>query len=307
MKRSLIVRVLSLAIILVSFWFIAERLWIHLEWLKTEVIYQNILFTIGMCSISYGVTQFLLSMAWRRLLSWCGHKDISQVSCNAIYGRSQIAKYIPGNVFHFAGRHMLGNQAGINHVILTGAAIYEVLGLLTMSGAIAVGGMVLFGFENGYIPLYQIASVVVIAILLSLVVIVVTPYIAKKRGIALTKHTIWESIRSLWMIYYLYLLFFLFAGLFMVIIVSNIVNLDFQIAAKTLTIFSIAWIAGFIVPGAPGGVGVREAVIVFFLAPIIGEAQALTAAIALRFVTLFGDIFFFFVSDKIGHKLVLKR
>ena len=66
-----------------------------------------------------------------------------------------------------------------------------------------------------------------------------------------------------------------------------------------MVIFSIAWLTGFVVPGAPGGIGVRETVIIFFIAPIIGEAQGVTVAIALRFVTLLGDIFYFMVSDKI--------
>ena len=59
-----------------------------------------------------------------------------------------------------------------------------------------------------------------------------------------------------------------------------------------------AWLAGFIIPGAPGGIGVREAVLIFFVTPIIGEPQSIAVAIALRFVTLLGDVCFFVISEK---------
>tara|TARA_Y100000768_G_C23948357_1_gene668814 strand:- start:1356 stop:1664 length:309 start_codon:yes stop_codon:yes gene_type:complete len=92
--------------------------------------------------------------------------------------------------------------------------------------------------------------------------------------------------------------FFLFAGLLLVFIVNIFLNINFIVGAKIIVIFSIAWIAGFIIPGAPGGIGVREAVIIFFITPIIGEAQGVAAAIGLRFVTLLGDVWFLIISDK---------
>ena len=73
---------------------------------------------------------------------------------------------------------------------------------------------------------------------------------------------------------------------------------DRIVAAKVTIIFSIAWVAGFIIPGAPGGIGVREAVIIFFLTPIIGEAESITVSIGLRLVTLLGDICFLIISNK---------
>ena len=60
----------------------------------------------------------------------------------------------------------------------------------------------------------------------------------------------------------------------------------------------MAWFAGFIIPGAPGGIGVREAIIILFLTPIIGEAESIVAAVGLRFVTLLGDVWFYTISDK---------
>ena len=89
----------------------------------------------------------------------------------------------------------------------------------------------------------------------------------------------------------------------LIIIVNIFLSIKLIIAAKLIVIFSLAWVAGFIIPGAPGGIGVREVVLIFFLSPIIGEPEGIAVAIALRFVTLLGDIFFFIVSDKKNYSL----
>ena len=133
MIKSKILKIFKLTIILLSFWFIGEKFWEHHNWLQTSALNYELLITVLVCSIIYGLSEFLLSFAWRRLLIWCGHKDISTNICNRIYGKSQIAKYIPGNVFHIIGRHVLGSKAGVKHIVLNGAAIYEILGLLFIS------------------------------------------------------------------------------------------------------------------------------------------------------------------------------
>ena len=46
------------------------------------------------------------------------------------------------------------------------------------------------------------------------------------------------------------------------------------------------------------------AVIIFFITPIIGEAQGIAVAIALRLVTSLGDVWFLFITNS---KLNLKK
>jgi hypothetical protein len=53
--------------------------------------------------------------------------------------------------------------------------------------------------------------------------------------------------------------------------------------------FALSWVAGFVTPGAPGGLGVREALLVAGTAPFYGPGPALSVALALRVVTVLGD------------------
>ena len=304
MIKSKILKIFKLAIILLSFWFIGEKFWEHHNWLQTSALNYELLITVLVCSIIYGLSEFLLSFAWRRLLIWCGHKEISANICNRIYGKSQIAKYIPGNVFHVVGRHLLGSQAGIRHVVLAGATVYEILGLLSISILIGFGGMIIFGLGNIYFSLYQIILILFTTLVITGLTIALVPYLMSLRGVILPYKEIGNTVRNISKVYLFYFIFFLIAGLLLVIIVNIFLNINFIITAKLVVIFSIAWVAGFIIPGAPGGIGVREAVIIFFITPIIGEAQSIAVAIALRFITLLGDVWFLIISDS---KFYLKK
>jgi uncharacterized membrane protein YbhN (UPF0104 family) len=54
-------------------------------------------------------------------------------------------------------------------------------------------------------------------------------------------------------------------------------------------LFAIAWIAGYLVPGAPGGLGVREAMMVMVLSPVLGAGAAVGLSLTLRLTTTLGD------------------
>ena len=202
------------------------------------------------------------------------------------------------------GRHILGSQAGIKHIVLAGATVYEILGLLSISTLIGFSGMVIFGLGNIYFSLYQIISILLTTLVITGLAIPLAPYLMSLRGIIIPYKGMGDLFLNISKVYLFYFIFFLIAGLLLVVIVNIFLDINFIITAKLIVIFSIAWIAGFIIPGAPGGIGVREAVIIFFITPIIGEAQSIAVAIALRFITLLGDVWFLIVSDS---KFYLKK
>ena len=54
-------------------------------------------------------------------------------------------------------------------------------------------------------------------------------------------------------------------------------------------LFSLAWVAGFLTPGAPAGLGIREAILVAVLGATYGAGIAVGLTLLLRIVTLGGD------------------
>ena len=81
----------------------------------------------------YGLGNLLLARAWWHQLKYVGVTS-SWSWTRRIYGISQLGKYIPGNVFHLAGRQALGLAAGIPGRPLAQSMAWE-LGLIAIAGA----------------------------------------------------------------------------------------------------------------------------------------------------------------------------
>jgi hypothetical protein len=57
-----------------------------------------------------------------------------------------------------------------------------------------------------------------------------------------------------------------------------------------IAVLALAWVVGFVTPGAPGGLGVHEGLMLLMLAPIYTAASAGVLVIALRIATTLGDV-----------------
>ena len=93
---------------------------------------------IALAAVGYGLSSFLMSVAWVRIIRWCGQDDALLLPGLAIYGRTQIAKYLPGNVFHFVGRHLAGRRLGFDHLPMVWAALTEAAGMVSVAAGLGV-------------------------------------------------------------------------------------------------------------------------------------------------------------------------
>jgi len=57
--------------------------------------------------------------------------------------------------------------------------------------------------------------------------------------------------------------------------------------------FALAWLAGFVVPGAPGGIGIREMVMISFFGASLGEGVIVGLAVLLRVLMTAGELLLF--------------
>jgi len=111
-----------------------------------------------------------------------------------------------------------------------------------------------------------------------------------------------ERLRSrkftgLWPVGLLYLAFFLIGGLVLLIVCEVVLDtpVDFGYWPAIFSLFAVGWTAGVITPGAPSGLGVREAVLIVGLSPVASPADAVLIAGVLRVLTVSGDVLFFAV------------
>ena len=66
--------------------------------------------------------------------------------------------------------------------------------------------------------------------------------------------------------------------------------------------YVLAWVAGFLTPGVPAGLGVREVVLLFLFRGMVHEADLLLAVVMSRVVTIAGDVLFFGLASLIRPK-----
>jgi hypothetical protein len=200
-------------------------------------------------------------------------------------------KYLPGNLFHYFGRQVLGVRAGLSHEALVASAVIEMGALI----AAAAGATLLaLGLRGGDLVAGG-------ALVLAGAILVLLGWPAFDR---IARRLPWLSRRmegqppvalaDLPRLYAptlaCYLAFFLGAGAVLLALCVAISRQPISDPWAIVGLYPAAWIAGTVALGAPAGLGVREAVLGLGLAPQVGPATAAVLALSLRVVTLVADL-----------------
>ncbi len=250
---------------------------------------------------SYGLASFLLAIAWVRIIRWCGQGDAPWVPSLALYGKTQIAKYLPGNVFHFVGRHVAGRQLGFAHIPMVWAALTEAAGMVSVAAGLAVIG-VLFWFPFG--AGLSSAAIVVLAILAALSPFVLSrgfKWMGRILDVPIRHRSAMDIVTGLQPTYLLYVAFFTISATILWCLSAIIGGTsDIQTLQVLVPALAAAWLAGYVTPGAAAGLGVREAVLILALSDVIGSSDATLLAVSYRGVTLLGDASFFLIGSVLG-------
>jgi hypothetical protein len=238
---------------------------------------------IAVLSALYCAANCLLALAWWHLLN---HFEVAQSRLDAIriYGIANLAKYIPGNIFHLAGRQALGMSAGIPASILTKSIVWE-FGLIAVSGTVFIANILprLFpGFAQQAGISLSLLSAVLIASCLG-------KFFGRQPMAAFLMQT----------------LFLFFSGVVFFVVIL-LLDTSGRLAANVfvpiVTGYIAAWLVGFVTPGAPAGVGVREIILMFLLKDIIPGENLLLAVLFGRLITVAGDLLFFLFCSYIPAK-----
>ncbi|MFT4197631.1 MAG: hypothetical protein QM601_06950 [Pseudoxanthomonas sp.] len=239
-------------------------------------------------ALAYGLVVTMMAGLWALLVLPPGVGAGLARPIAAGYMKGMFAKYLPGNVFHYAARHALGRQLGIAHGRLAAAALVEI----AMQIGAACFVVVLLGQAvlAAMLPaLPRLPWPLAFAIPLAGVAIAVAPRPARLRWLPR-----YPALRILGA-FAGYVLFYLaFGALFLGLLAwSNGVLFD---PLRVIPTASLAWLVGFVVPGAPAGAGLREATLALASGESGDPSQATLAAIMLFRVATMGGDFLAFVG-----------
>ena len=245
-------------------------------------------------SLSFALIYLFNASAWRDILELITDKKISKKAIG-VYLKTVIFKYLPGNVFHFLGRHSLSGNEGLNHKKILLSNTFEILFLLFSVLGLLLFGTMFFDFKIdlwGYFILKR--EFILVIFLLILVSATVFAYI-KGYLRYLKKH----SLKVL-MIIVKNSMFLLGSALILAAVFGLMLGVDFSARSLFETVFValIAWLLGFVIPGAPGGIGIRESIFVVLLPPILAlsKEMVLVGALLYRVITIFGEAMTYFIS-----------
>jgi glycosyltransferase 2 family protein len=96
----------------------------------------------------------------------------------------------------------------------------------------------------------------------------------------------WKNISAALL---LYLAIFLFFGYFIALMLDGVWSISYTWYRLSFG-FAFSWLIGFIIPGAPGGIGIREVVFTGLFGSQLGEGVAITLALIIRIVTTLSDV-----------------
>lgn len=169
----------------------------------------------------------------------------------AVWTRSFLLRYAPSGVLGYVYRVRRRERLGAETSVLLRATAAEQLGALIAGVGIALAGFTLAGS-------------------------LVTALASRGRhlaGLAAVNAAAWLP-----------------TGLGVWLLVSHLADEEGLSFAWLLGAYACAWLVGFAVPFAPGGLGLREGVLAAFLAEPLGASAAVTVALAVRLASTVGEL-----------------
>lgn len=290
-------------LVIVSLGFMVTLLWaqreVVLAWRPDAAGISVLFFSI----LGYAAAGMLLASAWRELLLWSGEVDVDTGDVFRIYGRSQIAKYIPGNVAQLVGRHVIGRQLGWSHTGLVMASALEMISLVCITSVIAVVSLSLTGVVVDLLSLPLLAVLACSLIVATVFVLRVGPHVVERRWPEVASRLYRCHTTALWRVGLLHIGFFGITGLIFLLMVPVVLDLYVppSLWPGVFGLVAFAWVVGVITPGAPSGLGVREGVLALGLASVAPVGEVLLLVGLFRLVTVSGDIVFFLAATKYSH------
>lgn len=257
--------------------------------------------TLGVfaAALLYAAIIPITAWAWRRLLETQGeHWLVSSLA--RFLGLSQLAKYIPGNVAQHATRATLAMRAGMG-----GRAFFVSVGQETVI-AVAASLLVGFGvlqFSESAAGLGQLSPWGVRCLLFLSMALAFGVLLMASRKLTpdhLSQHSSrWlrllgrmgglpgpASVLAALMAYASNYLM-IGAGLWLVArAIAAPAAMDFSLLTAA---FALSWALGFLAPGAPAGLGAREASMLLLLHGSASADTLLVFVLLARIVTMLGD------------------
>ena len=252
--------------------------------------------------VIFGVTVKIFSVilagsAWSDWLKlFAVNKNFNRKEAIKAYSKANIGKYLPGNVMHYVERNLFATGLGLSQKRIALGSAAEIVGQLL--SAFIMGFIMAYAyFLRAVNEIFKGKNVIYIVVIFVLLVIAficmavfrkkIMNFVREFGAKAFVKTffvTLIKYILSLWLLGFIMVVLYGYMG-------GHINSVNFKIIIAG---YIIAWVLGFVTPGASGGIGVRELVIILLLKEVVGEELILTLSVIHRLITIVGDFLLYF-------------
>ena len=285
-KRRFVLYFLSSIIFCLCIFYTIEEIITTLDIEKLGTVLNKNFFSIFLTSILFATSHIFFSLAWKHLIN-NDSKAFSSKNSVTWHSYSQIFKYLPGPFLQHLGRHGIGLRMGINNKILIQSAVLDLIISSLAAVPYSFTAIIYFYFYT------NIFTIVLLPLTALLIFYLIKFFLSK-----------FHSNAHVSFIYFFISQFILLVTFFVLNYFLDVINLDLTTLIMTSMIYVLAWLIGMLTVGVPAGIGVREAVMIYFLNNLLNQNDVIILVILMRAVCIVGDLIAFMYSIKSINKLL---
>ena len=241
------------------------------------------LFFLNFVSILIGI------YAWHIMLLNYAKEPFSYSTSYYYFAKTEISKYLPGNIFHFIGRQILASKLGITQVEMAKISVLFSFFLLTAT----IFSSTLFAFFSQGIPPYILTLMALSSIIIVIVI-----------GFTYTSFPIHKKVSMNISLAVSVALQGIMLGIIVIYLSEQAISIELFFLC--VSIYIVSWLIGFVTPGASGGLGVREGTFIAITSYLYIDISAdiiIFSVLLVRLINIFIDIILFLSTYMLKNKI----
>lgn len=258
---------------------------------------------IGAFVLSFVIQTLQIIIAcfpWLMFTRSLSGRKIPYSSAMPVYTQSNIYKYLPGNVFQYVGRNKLAADMEISHVDVACATILDVFFCVFWTGVVSVillGSRIAQLLEKYGRNLFIVGAAGIILLIAVFAVIRLKFRDRLKSYLSRYSKAFEKSNRPQLLsgIFYYFAHNCVSAAMYLGCIALIVPQAGTRELFALTGAFLFAWIIGFVTPGAPGGIGIREGVMLFVCGDRFADRIVLFVLV-MRIASVFADVTAFLIG-----------
>ncbi len=302
-ERRVLLNAVAILVVVGVFGFLGWRLWIdrellwNIDWWAHPALWLGHFFFLAAL---FG----LAILGWIRIVRLFGG-DLGPSAAAYVWLASNVGKYIPGKLFMLAGRVELARRLGVRPAVSMSALAFEHVVQL-----VAASPFLLWVLFHGFRFESEKMWLVLLVALLPAAVFILRPSLlvtAANFALRLTHRSSLVAapgFRDSASLLAVYLACWLCYGSSGVVLIEALGFGPAVPIVDVIAAFVAAWMIGFLSLITPGGIGVREAVLVLLLRSTVSTSQAITVALLARLSSTLVEMVGVLIGLLIGRQLV---